>query len=85
MLTPKPCRINGISNSGDVIDGAQHGNNIFALQDAGIDIQGIISNAQSCTSGNGGGAVDFEDFLSMDNTDSLPSCMFNFRVRITAL
>ena len=68
-----------------MIDSAQMGNNIFALQDAGIDIQGIIDNANNCNSGNGGGSVDFEDFLSMDNTDSLPSCMFNFKVKTTKL
>jgi hypothetical protein len=79
-------RINGINhNNGDVIDSAQQGNNIFALQDtAGMDINGMISNAQGCNSGEGG-IVDFEDFLTMENTASLPSCMFNFRVKLVAL
>ncbi|KIX93216.1 uncharacterized protein Z520_11070 [Fonsecaea multimorphosa CBS 102226] len=80
-------RINGIDHSnGDVIDSAQQGNNIFALQDtAGMDIGGIIANAQACNGGSGGSTADFEDFLDMDNTDALPSCMFNFRVVVTAL
>jgi len=61
------------------------GNNIFALQSAGMDTQAMINNAQACTTGSGGGTLDFDDFLSMDNTDSLPSCMFNVRVKTTAL
>jgi hypothetical protein len=79
-------RINGIDHdNGNVIDSAQQGNNIFALQDtAGIDIGGAIANAQACNNG-GGGTVDFEGFLDMDNTASLPNCMFNFRVKVTAL
>ncbi|KIW88324.1 uncharacterized protein Z519_10891 [Cladophialophora bantiana CBS 173.52] len=78
-------RINGIDhNNGDVIDNAQQGNNIFALQDAGMDINAMIANAQACN-GGGGGTVDFETFLDMDNTDALPSCMFNFRVKVVAL
>jgi hypothetical protein len=74
-------RIDGIDHdNGDVIDNAKQGNNIFALQDtAGLDIAGAIANAQACNSGSGG-TVDFEGFLDMDNTGSLPSCMFNFRV-----
>ena len=79
-------RINGIDHSnGDVIDSAQQGNNIFALQDtAGIDINGAIANAQACNNG-GGGTADFESFLDMDNSASLPGCMFNFRVLVTKL
>ncbi|EXJ66556.1 uncharacterized protein A1O5_10225 [Cladophialophora psammophila CBS 110553] len=77
-------RINGIDHdNGDVIDNAQQGNNIFALQDAGVDINAMIANAQACN--GGGGTVDFETFLDMDNTDALPSCMFNFRVKVVAL
>ena len=79
-------RINGIDHSnGGVIDKAQQGNNIFALQDtAGLDIGAIIANAQACNSG-GGGTVDFEGFLDMANSGSLPNCMFNFRVVSVAL
>jgi hypothetical protein len=79
-------RINGIDHdNGNVIDSATQGNNIFALQDtAGIDINSVIANAEACNSG-GGGTVDFEDFLSMDNTGALPNCMFNFRVVRTKL
>ncbi|KAK4947661.1 hypothetical protein LTR10_013607 [Elasticomyces elasticus] len=78
-------RINGIDhNNGDVIDSAEQGNDIFALQDAGMDIGGMIANAQGCNSG-GGGSVDFDDFLDMENTGTLPNCMFNFRVVVTAL
>lgn len=78
-------RINGIDGGGNVIDHAQQGNNIFALQTAGMDISGMIGNAQACNGGSGGGVADFEDFLSMSNTNALPSCMFNFRVKVTAL
>jgi len=79
-------RIGGIDFKGNVIDGAKKGNNIFALRDnAGMDIQGMIANAQACNGGNGGGVADFEDFLSMENTNALPNCMFNFRVKVTKL
>ncbi|EXJ61584.1 hypothetical protein A1O7_02012 [Cladophialophora yegresii CBS 114405] len=79
-------RINGIDHdNGNVIDKALQGNNIFALQDtASIDIAGAIANAAACNSG-GGGTVDFEGFLDMENTGSLPNCMFNFRVVSVAL
>ncbi|OQU99275.1 hypothetical protein CLAIMM_04930 [Cladophialophora immunda] len=44
-------RINGIDHSnGDVIDSAQQGNDIFALQDtAGMDINAMVANAQPAT------------------------------------
>ena len=79
-------RINGIDHSdGSVINNAEQGNNVFALQDtAGIDIGAAIANAQACNNG-GGGTVDFDGFLDMDNTGSLPNCMFNFRVVTKAL
>lgn len=79
-------RIGGIDFKGNVIDDGTKGNNIFALQDdAGMDIPGMIANAQACNGGNGGGVADFEDFLSMGNTNALPNCMFNFRVQVTKL
>ncbi|KAF4633706.1 hypothetical protein G7Y89_g4416 [Cudoniella acicularis] len=79
-------RINGIGSSGNIIDTKQQGNNIFALQTtAGMDIGVMIANAQACNSGNGGAATDFDDFLSMDNTNALPNCMFNFKVKVTQL
>ena len=78
-------RINGIDGGGNVIDGARMGNNIFALQDAGLNIGAVVSNAENCNGGNGGGVADFEGFLAMDNTNALPDCMFNFRVKAVAL
>ncbi len=79
-------RIGAIGSGGNVIDGAQQGNNIFALQTtAGIDIGAMIGNAQACNNGGGGGATDFASFLEMENGDSLPPCMFNFKVVTTKL
>ncbi|KAK5051899.1 hypothetical protein LTR84_002702 [Exophiala bonariae] len=78
-------RINGIDGGGNVIEDARMGNNIFALQDAGLDIGAVVSNAENCNGGNGGGVADFESFLAMDNTNALPDCMFNFRVKAVAL
>lgn len=76
-------RINGIDHdNGDVIVNAQQGNNIFALEDvAGLDVAAIVGAAEGC----GGGQVDFDSFLDMENGDTLPRCMFNFRVAVVAL
>ncbi len=79
-------RIGAIGTKGDIINNARTGNNIFAMQKvAGINIEDIIANAQACNNGAGGGTTDFEGFLEMDNSDSLPSCMFNFPVVVAAL
>lgn len=78
-------RINGIDGQGNVINEAKKGNNIFALQDAGLDIGAIVTNAENCNGRKGGGVADFKGFLAMGNTNALPDCMFNFKVLATAL
>lgn len=71
-------RIGAVAGSGDVIEGAQKANDIFALNDLGINMNDVIANAQGCPKGN---TVDFEGFLEMDNSNPLPNCMFTFPVQ----
>lgn len=71
-------RIGAVAGSGNVIDGAKQANDIFALTDLGINMNDVIANAQSCPQGS---TVDFDGFLAMDDTKSLPSCMFTFPVK----
>lgn len=71
-------RIGAVAGSGDVIEGAQRANDIFALEGLGINMDAIINNARACPKGN---TVDFEGFLEMDNKNSLPNCMFTFPVQ----
>ncbi|KAJ2983679.1 hypothetical protein NQ176_g522 [Zarea fungicola] len=71
-------RIGADAGGGNVIDGAQTANDIFALNDLGINMNSVIDNARNCPQGN---SVDFEGFLQMDNSNSLPACMFTFPVK----
>ncbi|KAJ2978619.1 hypothetical protein NQ176_g3714 [Zarea fungicola] len=71
-------RIGAVAGSGAVIDGAQKANDIFALNDLGINMNDVIANAKACPKGN---TVDFEGFLELDNSDTLPACMFTFPVQ----
>jgi hypothetical protein len=71
-------RIGAVVGSGNVIDGAQKANDIFALNDLGVDMNDVVNNARGCPQGN---SVDFEGFLEMDDTSTLPNCMFTFPVQ----
>ncbi|KAL7789713.1 hypothetical protein V8C43DRAFT_286175 [Trichoderma afarasin] len=71
-------RIGAVVGSGNVIDGAQKANDIFALNDLGINMNDVVNNARGCPQGN---TVDFEGFLEMDDSNPLPNCMFNFPVQ----
>ncbi|KAL7944728.1 hypothetical protein V8C42DRAFT_325707 [Trichoderma barbatum] len=71
-------RIGAVVDSENIIDGAQKANDIFALNDLGINMNDVVNNARGCPQGN---SVDFEGFLEMDDTNPLPNCMFTFPVQ----